>query len=701
MQLDIIRTLPQWLALAEEWNDLLARSVVRVPFLRHEFLTAWWARLGGCNEWPHGELYVVLAREEGDHPSFAAAPRLVAAAPLFASIDHEGCPVLALIGSDAMADYLDVLAEPEFLAPFVSALLDHLTGTARSGEQGAGRNEPGSSLPAPRSLSSAPPEWRSLDLFNLRDDSPTRNEFCRAAAARGLSTQQTVLGICRVLPLEQDWDSYLSRRVAKQHRHELRRAEEASESGWYFVEDLEAVPAATDDLLALMEQDPQKREQLTPEVRAQWHEILLAAQRGGFLRLAFLEVDGVKAAGCAAFDFDGRIWVYNLGMDDRFRSISPGTALLTYVFQWAISSGRSEVDFLRGEHDFKGRFGAQRRNVYCLRLIPAPANAPAGGAPSGSLANGERPRGEAIDNALLAAGLGAETIIQRGELPAMSSENCEIVTCRMADGGIKRLFCKFGPLDEPAGPTHCFGLGYEARAYDELLPAWVGDVPPLHGMFLDENSQTLVLALDYLEGGTPLHQVWQPKADLGAAARWVARFHCWGETAVVPAFLRRYDTEFYRTWLRRAADFTRPLHPRYPWLPPLCERGLRRLPALLPPATIIHGEYQANNILVFSARTMPADWESAALAAGEIDLANLTWGWEDDVALHCEQQYCLARWPDGPPGDFALRLAAARVFVHLRWLGDGDMGEDVNATITALDELAPLAEEFAELDRSC
>ena len=62
MQLEIIRTLPQWLALGEEWNELLARSVVRVPFLRHEFLNAWWTRLGGCDEWPHGELYVVLAQ---------------------------------------------------------------------------------------------------------------------------------------------------------------------------------------------------------------------------------------------------------------------------------------------------------------------------------------------------------------------------------------------------------------------------------------------------------------------------------------------------------------------------------------------------------------------------------------------------------------------------------------------------------------
>ena len=172
-------------AWARRWNDLLARRKAwsACTFCATKFLALPGAESStrlGCNEWPHGDLYVVLAREGG---------RLVAAAPLFSSVDREGCPVLALIGSDAMADYLDVLAEPEFLVPFVSAsLLDHLTTTDP---------EP----PLRASLPDAPPPWRSIDLFNLRDDSPTRNEFCRAAAARGLTTQQTVLDFKRPLRL--------------------------------------------------------------------------------------------------------------------------------------------------------------------------------------------------------------------------------------------------------------------------------------------------------------------------------------------------------------------------------------------------------------------------------------------------------------------------------------------------------------------
>jgi hypothetical protein len=303
------------------------------------------------------------------------------------------------------------------------------------------------------------------------------------------------------------------------------------------------------------------------------------------------------------------------------------------------------------------------------------------------------------DDEMLAAGLGAAAILERGELPAMCSADCQIVACRMPDGSQRQLFCKFGPLAEVQQPTHRFGVAYEAQVYDQLLPAWPGDVPPLHGALLDETTHTVGLALGYLDGATPLHQVLQPKTGLMAAAEWIARFHRWSEAAAVPSFLHRYDTDFYRLWVDRAGRFSHGLHERFPWMADFCEHCRRRLPALLPPATIIHGEYQANNILVRDGCNVVADWESAALAASEIDLASLTWGWDDDLVALCEQQYCLARWPEGTPGDFDLRLTAARIYLHLRWLGDADEEDGLEAQICDLEELLLLAQRLKGLER--
>ena len=96
---------------------------------------------------------------------------------------------------------------------------------------------------------------------------------------------------------------------------------------------------------------------------------------------------------------------------------------------------------------------------------------------------------------------------------------------------------------------------------------------------------------------------------------------------------------------------------------------------------------------------MTTDWESAALAAGELDLAGLTRGWDDELTAHCERQYCLARWPNGTPDDFPLRLTAAQVFLHLRWLGEVENDGSLPGMIADLDRLAPLAARLDELDR--
>ncbi|MDO9349315.1 MAG: hypothetical protein Q7T47_08510, partial [Anaerolineales bacterium] len=92
----LIQTCSAFDALAAGWNDLLAESVTNVPFLRHEYLRAWWQTLGG-GEWPRGELAVVAASENG---------RLSGLAPLFLTSNRDGQPALMLLGSLEISDYL-------------------------------------------------------------------------------------------------------------------------------------------------------------------------------------------------------------------------------------------------------------------------------------------------------------------------------------------------------------------------------------------------------------------------------------------------------------------------------------------------------------------------------------------------------------------------------------------------------------------
>jgi hypothetical protein len=87
----------------------------------------------------------------------------------------------------------------------------------------------------------------------------------------------------------------------------------------------------------------------------------------------------------------------------------------------------------------------------------------------------------------------------------------------------------------------------------------------------------------------------------------------------------------------------------------------------------------------------PTDWETAAIAPGEIDLVCLIDMWDPELAQACTDAYITARWPAGAPVDFAERLLAAELYLHFRWLGDGPgtiMGKERIVRFGRLETLA-------------
>jgi CelD/BcsL family acetyltransferase involved in cellulose biosynthesis len=324
--------------LAQEWNDLLISSASHVPFLRHEYLYTWWQTLGG-GEWPLGELYIVIARQpEG---------QLAGIAPLFFTKNREGEPALMLIGSIEISDYLDIIALPQDLPAFLAALFEFL-------------DQPQA------------PAWRVLDWYNLLESSPTLPLLQSQAQHCGWKFVQSPLQHCPFIPLPGDWETYLAG-IDKKQRHEIRRkmrrAEESNTSiRCYIVSDAKSLDSEIDEFFALMAQDEEKKHFLTAEMQAQLRLSLQAAFRSGWLQLAFLEVEGKKAAGYLNFDYANHIWVYNSGIDLNYREISPGWVLLGHLLKWANDKQRSSFDFMRGNEDYKYRFGGIYRLVMRARI---------------------------------------------------------------------------------------------------------------------------------------------------------------------------------------------------------------------------------------------------------------------------------------------------------------------------------------------
>ncbi len=337
MHITTVRTLPELISLEKEWNDLLTMSASHVPFLRHEYITAWWQGLGG-GEWAKGELYVVTARQDGGD--------LIGIAPLFLTNNRDGEPALMLIGSIEISDYLDVITRPEDVPAFMEALLEYL----------ASEDMPGLHL---------------LDWYNLLDSSPTLLALQAAADKLGWSYSLQPLQHCPYITLPGDWEKYICS-IDKKQRHEIRRKMRRSEEyylpvRWYITQAGENLEQEMEDFMRLMANEPDKAKFLTPAMRTQMHAIVQAANKAGWLQLAFIEVNGEKAAGYLNFDYMNHIWVYNSGLDFRFRELSPGWVLLGNLLEWANEHQRKYFDFMRGDEDYKYRFGALDRRV--MRLI--------------------------------------------------------------------------------------------------------------------------------------------------------------------------------------------------------------------------------------------------------------------------------------------------------------------------------------------
>lgn len=323
---------------ADVWNRLASSGISDTPFSRHDYLSQWWRTLGG-GEWTTGELVLVAAEE---------ADRLVGLAPLFKTV-HEGRQKLLFIGSIEISDYLDLLVSRDAVEAFVGSLLGFL---------------------------SADPDLRGLplDLFNVADSSPTLPALREEAARRGWDYLEETFRPTPRIPLGSSFESYLGS-LDKKQRHEirrkLRRASEGPEPARFeLLNDPTTLDGSIDDFLELMAHDPEKAQFLSPAMREHMRAIIRDAWQGGYLWMAFLTVGSVKAAAALNFDYGNKLWGYNSAVNREYLELSPGWVLLAHQIRWACEHGRDVFDFMRGDEEYKYRFGAQKAHVMRAVVIP-------------------------------------------------------------------------------------------------------------------------------------------------------------------------------------------------------------------------------------------------------------------------------------------------------------------------------------------
>jgi thiamine kinase-like enzyme len=265
-------------------------------------------------------------------------------------------------------------------------------------------------------------------------------------------------------------------------------------------------------------------------------------------------------------------------------------------------------------------------------------------------------------------------ILSREKFINASTFPAEVIICEIEGNCRLPLFCKYLSGKGQNNFGHRGGVEYEIKVYDQVLRHIPLSKPKYYGTcYLKESNETL-LVIQFLENSCRLNKSSDPELYVTMAAGWIASFHnFWAMQQ--PSFIKPYDNGYYSYWVDQVRKLLSNTSGSFNLLVHLCDYFTDNLNILTQgQLTLIHGEYYPANILIKNDSIYPIDWESVAIATPEIDLASLIEGWSDSTVEKFINAYTTARWPDGnfPRKEFADRLLMARIYFHLRWIGDDE-----------------------------
>ena len=313
-----------------DWTDLVRADPAGTFFHQPRFLKLYWEEFGETPE------HLLLAFAEQDDGAQVAAVA-------FERIDD----TLRFLGGTEITDYMGPVGTPGAQEPAAAALWAALCGRD---------------------------DWGVADLRGVVEDSPWLAALRDTAVAQGLAVEETEdqNGTAPFLALAPTWDGYLASLPSKL-RHEVKRKANKLEAdaGPFGI-----VSATEETLVPLLDRfvelhrmsEGPKGVFMVPGMEIFFRRLGEAFLAEGVFRLTFIEVGGQLAAGTIGFSFDGTYSLYNSAFDRSWGVLAPGMVLVGEDIRQAIDEGCTAFDLLKGDYQYKYRFGAVARRVRRLMV---------------------------------------------------------------------------------------------------------------------------------------------------------------------------------------------------------------------------------------------------------------------------------------------------------------------------------------------
>ncbi|MFC1829246.1 GNAT family N-acetyltransferase [Thermodesulfobacteriota bacterium] len=299
-----------------DWNCLFVLPV---------WLKAWWETFGD-----NKALAIVTGYHDG---------KLIGIVPM--RVEDE---TARFIGGEDVCDYQDAILHANAHPVFFETILSHLKTNG----------------------------IRYLELGDLRPESLLLREMPKLAAKMGYTVVSDQTAFSYEIPLPQSWESYLLMLNGKQRhevRRKMRRLDEAGSIDTRVVYRPDEISEAMNLFFSMFKASrPDKTEFLTDRMASFFLLVAKRMARHGFIRMLFLEIDQVPAAGVMCFDFNDAVYLYNNGYNPRFGHLSVGLLSKVFSIRDSIEGGRRRYDLLKGDEPYKKRLGGTPIPLHRLRI---------------------------------------------------------------------------------------------------------------------------------------------------------------------------------------------------------------------------------------------------------------------------------------------------------------------------------------------
>jgi CelD/BcsL family acetyltransferase involved in cellulose biosynthesis len=353
--MEVVRDAEKFSLLREEWNELAEKSSATI-FQTHEWLFLWWKYFGSAGG---RTLHIVVFRQNGTLagvlPLFLDAQTLLGFR-LYKRLRLLGCGVANRNSHTAMAeagpsDFLDFIVLPQFrptvVRMFVRFLQEH------------------SFL------------YDELDLVNVREEGIAKTELLACLDELGIPYKTTRLDICPWLKTPPSVDLYL-KGLNPHVRRRLTQAKKALAGVDNYAMEIvspDNLRGAFDDLVSLHQTRWNRLGYPGSFHEARFksfaEEMIRSCLDHGWIWFKTVQLEGIRIAARLAFCFNGSIFDYFTGFDDRSPGSKhrPGLAILLSQVEDAVTRKYRSVELLRGDEAYKFEMTSDATYIWEVRFF--------------------------------------------------------------------------------------------------------------------------------------------------------------------------------------------------------------------------------------------------------------------------------------------------------------------------------------------